>query len=666
MKGIIKIKYLLISTVVFLSFIVQGQNLNMDSLEQEFTFANSPLQKIEILKELFFEVQFSNPDKAFQIAKETRAISLLTGDKPGELKLESLNLLGIAFMNMSQNDSALFYFQKMQETAALVNDSAFLSKAFNNLGAVNYYQGNPSTAAFYFNKSAEIDHAMGDIEGSIISFMNIGSLYLVEKSLDSARFFLTKALEGAVEIDNKGLVATCYLNLGGIDFQEKNYPDAKQHFFMAIEVGEMVSDYDVVSSAYRNLARLFQDQDMYKIAIEYDKLSLEYALKWDGLSGAKSAYLGLAVSYENLGMYKEAYENHKQYTAVVDTMRERQNRSSFIEMQEKYKSEQALKENEILTQKSKIKDLEIAKGAEEIQNSKIVIFSSIVGLILLVVLAVTLYNRNVLKQRANLKLQDAYAIIHEKNADILASIDYASKIQEALLPTKENYTLFKDSFFLLTPKDIVSGDFLWYAEVSGKKIIAAVDCTGHGVPGAFMSMIGNTFLHQIVNERGITNPAEILMELRRNVIRALNQKGDGINRKDGMDMALCVLDESLGTVEFAGANNPLFMVRKGEMVEIKGDKLPVGYFEGKEIPFTNHTLQISKGDCVYLFSDGYADQFGGPKGKKFKYKQLRDLIFRNFEKPMQDQKRILITAFNDWKGPLEQVDDVCLVGIRVS
>ena len=207
---------------------------------------------------------------------------------------------------------------------------------------------------------------------------------------------------------------------------------------------------------------------------------------------------------------------------------------------------------------------------------------------------------------------------------------------------------------------------MWYAEVEDKKIIAVVDCTGHGVPGAFMSMIGNTFLHQIVNEREITYPSEILTELRRNVIRALNQKGDGVNRKDGMDMAICTYNSKTGILEFAGANNPLFVIVGGQTHEIKGDKQPVGYFEGLEKPFTNHSLEVTKGDCVYLFSDGYADQFGGPKGKKYKYKPLKDLIFANYQKPMSAQKSILINSFDDWKGPLEQVDDVCVVGFRIG
>jgi serine phosphatase RsbU (regulator of sigma subunit) len=181
-----------------------------------------------------------------------------------------------------------------------------------------------------------------------------------------------------------------------------------------------------------------------------------------------------------------------------------------------------------------------------------------------------------------------------------------------------------------------------------------------------MSMIGNTFLQQIINERGILDPAEILNELRKNVVRALNQKGKGVNRKDGMDMAICVIDESKMMLEFAGANNPLFVMQAKRMLEIKGDKQPVGYFEGNEMPFTKHTLALEKGDCIYIFSDGYVDQFGGPKGKKFKYRQFSELLQSLSRRPMQEQKQTINRAFDEWKGELEQVDDVCVVGIRMK
>jgi len=660
-----RFNYLLASILWLFSAFSFSQNDKTDSLEIAFTRATSPLQKVEILKNLYHIVQITNPEKGLSILQEIEFILKRSNKFYGKAKLENLNLLGVTYMNLSQYDSALFYYQKTLEEAKAQKDSVYISKSYNNIGAVNYYSGNSPNAIYYFIKSAEMDEAIGDTEGSIVSLMNIGSMYMILGNLDSARVFLTKGLDGAVEIQDKNLMATCYLSIGGTYQKENNLFEAKKSYLQVVETAKAIEDYELVSMAYRNLSLIFQKQFQFKIAAEYDLKSLEYAYLSGKLENVKSAHSGLAYSYEKLGMYKEAYENQKKYSNLLDTIYQLNNDQAFIEMQEKYNSEQTKIENEVLTQKDKINSLEQAKNSKDLQNSRIIIISSVLGLVLLLILAFTLYNRNLLKQKANLKLQTANQIIQEKNKDIIASIEYASKIQEALLPTKDNQNLFQDSFYLLQPKDIVSGDFFWYAEVDGKKIIAAVDCTGHGVPGAFMSMIGNTFLHEIVNEKKIIAPNHILNILRRRVVRAMNQKGEGTNRKDGMDMAICTIDEHNGTLDFAGANNPLYVVLSNEMRELKGDKQPVGYFGEKEVPFKSHQLKIQKGDCVYIFSDGYADQFGGPKGKKFKYKQLRDLIFANCQLPMQEQKKILMETFESWKGNLEQVDDVCMVGIRI-
>ncbi|MCE9540858.1 MAG: SpoIIE family protein phosphatase, partial [Bacteroidetes bacterium] len=241
---------------------------------------------------------------------------------------------------------------------------------------------------------------------------------------------------------------------------------------------------------------------------------------------------------------------------------------------------------------------------------------------------------------------------------------YAKLIQEAILPPKElKYRLFPHAFVLYLPKDIVSGDFYWFTEKNKMKLIATVDCTGHGVPGAFMSMIGNALLNEIINEKGITSPSEILIQLRVKIIDSLKQK-DGQN-KDGMDISILCFDENMNTVEFAGANNPLWLIRNGEIQEIKADKQPIGLHHGESKPFSNHVINLLKNDSLYIFTDGYADQFGGNDGKKFKYKHLQNLLLSIQDKPMIEQEKILIEKINDWKGNLEQVDDILIIGVRV-
>jgi len=264
---------------------------------------------------------------------------------------------------------------------------------------------------------------------------------------------------------------------------------------------------------------------------------------------------------------------------------------------------------------------------------------------------------------ANSKIREQLSIIEEKNKNILDSINYAKRIQQAILPGDEEIKkAFPDSFILYKPKDVVSGDFYWFAQRDEKKLIAAVDCTGHGVPGAFMSMIGSALLNEIVNEKNISEAGKILNILRESIIRSLKQTGAQGEQKGGMDISLCVIENN--RAQFAGANNPIWMILKGEFKEIKGDKQPIGIHIFSK-PFTSHNIEIQKGDCLYIFSDGYADQFGGDQGKKFKYRQLQETLVSIYEKPMGEQKKTLNDIIEKWRGTLEQIDDILVIGIRI-
>jgi serine phosphatase RsbU (regulator of sigma subunit) len=275
-----------------------------------------------------------------------------------------------------------------------------------------------------------------------------------------------------------------------------------------------------------------------------------------------------------------------------------------------------------------------------------------------------LKNREVLKQ--NEKIIQQKDIIEQKNQAITDSIQYASRIQTAVLPPVNFLTDWGiDNFIIYKPKDIVSGDFYWGMRKKDKIIVAAADCTGHGVPGAFMSMLGHAFLDEILNTTEVENAAMILNLLRDEVINTLRQKGMVGEARDGMDISLCIIDKKAGKLDFAGANNPLYLIRDNSLKKVQADRMPIGIHFTTFIPFTNTTIEIKKGDYLYLFSDGYADQFGGTKGKKFMYKPFNDLILRNHQKPMGLQKEILDNTFVKWKGAREQVDDVLVIGMHL-
>lgn len=278
-----------------------------------------------------------------------------------------------------------------------------------------------------------------------------------------------------------------------------------------------------------------------------------------------------------------------------------------------------------------------------------------------------------IEREKNIELQKAYELIEQKNKDISDSINYAQRIQQGILPTDEEIAgCFKNYFVLYEPKDVVSGDFYWSVNATSSKtginvsLIAAVDCTGHGVPGAFMSMLGNTLLNQTIFNPQVVYPSDVLDFLNKELPQNLKSQGKDISIRDGMDMSICSFDFKGMKLYYAGANNPCWIIRRGQLIELRGDKQPISaYNDPDKRPFTNRELSLEPGDLVYLFTDGYADQFGGPKGKKFKYRQLKELLLENAGLPLPAQKEMLFKTFRRWKGDLEQVDDVLVIGIRV-
>ncbi len=258
-------------------------------------------------------------------------------------------------------------------------------------------------------------------------------------------------------------------------------------------------------------------------------------------------------------------------------------------------------------------------------------------------------------------------IISKQKQDLIDDLQYARFVQNAILPSHEVLNnLFSDYFVYDQPRNLVSGDFFWVARKNGKKILAVGDCTGHGMSGALMTMAGTAFLNEIVRNSEDFNTDSILNELRKRVIKLLNQKGTIGEASNGMDIALCIFDEPNNNLEFSGANNPLYYVRnEGTFEIIKGDRMPIGYYFDNELTFTRNELHISKGDTIYLFSDGYADQFGGPLGKKFRYNQFRELIANaSTYSSMEQQIELIRTTMNEWIEGYEQLDDMLVMGVK--
>ena len=457
----------------------------------------------------------------------------------------------------------------------------------------------------------------------------------------------------------------------------------------------------------------------------------------------------LSNSYEGLKNYKKALEFHKLYMEANDSLFNEEKNKQIVEMESKYQAEkkqQEIEKQKILLEK---KDIEVKQQEAVASRQRMQRNAFIGGFALMLILAVVVLRSYRQKKKANIllseqkeeigqkneelqqqkeeitvqrdeleqtneKLDETNKQLELKNKDVTDSINYAKRIQTAILPPEEYVTKsLPEHFILFKPRDIVSGDFYWATVKNNSLIIAAVDCTGHGVPGAFMSMLGVSFLNEIVNKQTL-NPYkemkeeilqanEILNQLRDNVINSLHQTGKADEAQDGMDIALCILNMETNELRYAGANNPLYIIRTViarsgatkqsnsdkeqsqkiaspdtlcrdrndgyELIEIKADRMPIGIQIVEKIAdlpsFTNHKIKLSKGDTIYMFSDGFVDQFGGPNGKKFKSKQFKQLLVDIQEKNMTEQKAILDKTIEDWKGDLEQIDDILVMGIRI-
>jgi len=376
----------------------------------------------------------------------------------------------------------------------------------------------------------------------------------------------------------------------------------------------------------------------------------------------------------NLNVLNENVKIKAQELIVQQELLENETRH-LIEVQKEYKKiENVLKTKELVVglQGQRINDQgnEIVSKSDKIEEQKSIIWLSILFLSVVSTLGIMAYRSYRVKKASNIlisqqkgEIEQQHYILEEQHSEITDSMNYAKRIQEAILPPMLLINRhLPDSFVLYQPKDIVAGDFYWMERVGDTVIFAAADCTGHGVPGAMVSVVCHNAMNRAVREFKLIEPHHILDKTRDIVVETFEQGGEEV--RDGMDIALCTLNTKTNKLIFSGANNGLYLIRKGELIQYKPDKQPIGKYDDAK-PFTKHDINLEKEDVIYTFSDGYADQFGGPKGKKFMYKKFRNLLIENHQKPMSEQHQILINTFENWRGKLEQVDDVCLIGLRI-
>lgn len=367
---------------------------------------------------------------------------------------------------------------------------------------------------------------------------------------------------------------------------------------------------------------------------------------------------------EAMGDYKQALLYYQKYKRLEDSIYSEDNAREMATQETKYAFEKQILADSLRNAKEKeVSEAMIVAQDAKIKQDRVTQLALFGGLLLVLIFAAFLYNRFQITRRQRDLIARQKEEVETKNREILQSIAYARRLQDAVLPpARVVKEFFADSFLLYLPKDIVSGDFYWMENRGSVSYFAVGDCTGHGVPGAMLSVIGLNGLNRCLNEMHITSPAAILEQLTL-IFQSSFERSEATVR-DGMDIGICALDNESGQLTFAGANNMLRIVRRGEVLDFKGDKRAVG-FHDSAVKFSQVDIPLTKGDILLLSTDGIVDQFGGPEGKKFLNKRLRELLIRLSGRPMPEQRNALLEEFEAWRGSQEQTDDVCVMGVRV-
>ncbi|KPK85193.1 MAG: hypothetical protein AMS27_08045 [Bacteroides sp. SM23_62_1] len=625
-----------------------------DYIKSQLAKTQEPRKKIDLLNQLAWELRYTDlegskryTDEAFKLSREHeyprgRAYARLNLAVNHFLKSENreaLEFLSTAFKYFTKNETekgfpvaltfagniyesfgdyetALEYVQRALRKAKEINYREGAGEAQSVIGLIYSRLPDYDRALIAYYESLQIRDRLGDQKAVASSLNRIGRIYALKKQYDKALENYQKSLKIRQDLKQHGALPWTYLGLASTYEEMGDLENARMYYQKNLENKCADIDKRCRLQSMLGMGRVLHRMKKMEEAQQFLNDSLILAEELQAKPLQYEAHFALANFYETMANPEETLKHFKIYHHLREEVNNDETRNRMKNQQIAFAVEKAEKEKEIF-------------------------------------------------QLRNVELKAAYDEIHQINLEITASINYASRIQAALLPQREvlNKTL-PDHFILFLPRDIVSGDFYWASQVDHKIIFCAADCTGHGVPGAFMSMLGITFLDEIVNQRNVLAVNEILNNLRKDVIKALKQTGKEQEQKDGMDISLCQYDKETNRLEFAGAYNPIYLIRDEKLEEFKADRMPISYLEDITLPFQSQTINVKKGDIVYLFSDGYADQFGGPDGKKYKYGSLKEFLLKIYTMKMSEQKRLLEENFYSWKGDREQIDDVILMGVR--
>jgi serine phosphatase RsbU (regulator of sigma subunit) len=674
------------------------------------TADSSRLQAMNFIAQSF---RSNKPDTAILLAGEELALARKTGHTAYAAK--AYVTMAIASKNKSDYGKAIEYNHAAIEVYESIHDKKGMGICYNNLGNIFKHEANYPKALEFILRSLKLREEAGDKPGEAYCYVNIGVIYALQlnfpKALDyqfkalkifekekiadgigtcydnlagfysntgeysKAMVYFNKALVVEKAINDVQGVGLCYEGLGEVSKKLKDYPRALNYYQEDLAIMKKIGNKQSAAVSFGNMSELYLNQGMYDKAIQYSDSVLQITGKISAIDQERLAYGALSEAYAHKSKFKEAYDYHVRFKKLTDSIFSNENSKQLGDLKTRFEVEK--KETELEGKAKAEQEKMQAIARIEKKKQQFIIGAFIAGLTLILIFVFFIVNRLRITSKQKRIIEKQKAIVekqkqeteHQKllveahQKEIIDSINYAKRLQMAILPTTETVREhLPDSFIFYQPKDIVSGDFYWIEHLDDTTFIAAADSTGHGVPGSMVSILCSNALNRAVKEFRLRNTGEILNKTRELVLETFAKSSSDV--KDGMDISLLAIHKAKQTLFWSGANNSLWYVVEGKLNEIKGDKQPIGKTENAK-PFTCHTVPYQAGSIFYLYTDGYADQFGGSKGKKFKYRQLQEYVLANSSRPMEEQKQLLGEEFENWKGNLEQVDDVTIIGLKI-
>ncbi|MBN2680875.1 MAG: tetratricopeptide repeat protein [Bacteroidales bacterium] len=705
----IKTKYLLILFTFLLTNHTFSQNYEIiDSLNQQLLYANHDTTKVSTLLYLGDQFTSSNFNKAIEyynkalsIAKKIPDFSNAPDNKNlGILHASCYNSLGIVFFYQGEYSKALQHFQKSANIKEQYNITEKMP--WLNMGIVNFEIANYQKALQYFNQHLNFYTQNPDNVEVGNALCWIGNLNLKQEKFDLAIDYYNQYYNICSQYNDVDGMSMAASNTGTAYIGKNQYTKALEYLQKSLQIDIENKNYRGVAISYSNIGKVYKKKNDYNQAIKYYSLAINHAIELNALPLLLDFYQNITEAYEEMADYKKALGFLRLHFQVKDSLLNLEKTQKIQEVEAKYGAEKKQLENQNLK-----KEAQLQKAENKRQRTILIsLFAGLAALIIFLFfifrlflqkkkahrqiseknIQLTMANEEIKTQKEEIEAQRDEIALHRdtvvlQKTEIEDSIKYAKRIQNAVMPQSKNAELILNKHFIIfKPKDVVSGDFFWAAKTNNHLIITVADCTGHGVPGAFMSMLGITFLNEIIRKKEILNPSIALNQIRTSVIEALQQEQEKENyqfayenMKDGMDMSLAIINLKTKNCLWAGANLPLWIQRKNnpEILEIKPNKMPVGIYPIMN-DFSTHEIKLNPGDRLYLFSDGMPDQFGGPttNGRKFKYAALKNLISQNHLLPLNQQKEIIEQALENWmfahNKPFNQTDDITILGFEID